>query len=162
VLHDVPPLTGCRDAGAIESSCLTARRSVLPVPSVGIASTTCRSSRSVSTASAGPCGTAAPTDLRRERGVGVERDETLAFRRIGHRRDDARVVLVDERPHLILDLHVRTISPAILLNRDRRSVMRMNPASSIIAMSPVTYQPSRTTSLVFSGSSRYRAADWGR
>jgi hypothetical protein len=47
-----------------------------------------------------------------------------------------------------------TISPPILLNRDSRSVMKMNPSSSILAMSPVTYQPSRITSAVFSGASR--------
>ena len=41
-----------------------------------------------------------------------------------------------------------TISPAILLKRDRRSVMRMNPSSSMAAISPVTYQPSRCASLV--------------
>ena len=39
-----------------------------------------------------------------------------------------------------------TISPPILLNRDSRSVMRMKPSSSIEAMSPVTYQPSWSTS----------------
>ena len=39
-----------------------------------------------------------------------------------------------------------TISPPILLKRDSRSVMRMKPSSSIVAMSPVTYQPSRITS----------------
>ena len=44
-----------------------------------------------------------------------------------------------------------TISPPILLKRDSRSVMKMNPSSSMRAMSPVTYQPSRMTSAVFSG-----------
>ena len=33
-----------------------------------------------------------------------------------------------------------TISPAILLKRDSRSVMRMKPSASMVAMSPVTYQ----------------------
>jgi hypothetical protein len=54
-----------------------------------------------------------------------------------------------------------TISPPILLNRDRRSVMVINPPSSIVAMSPVTYQPSRMTSAVFAGSSNTRACGWG-
>jgi len=45
-----------------------------------------------------------------------------------------------------------TISPAILLKRDSRSVMVMNPSSSSLAISPVTYHLlSRITDLVNSG-----------
>jgi hypothetical protein len=44
-----------------------------------------------------------------------------------------------------------TISPPILLKRERRSVMVMKPSSSMWAMSPVRYHPSCTTSAVFSG-----------
>ena len=47
-----------------------------------------------------------------------------------------------------------TISPAILLKRDSRSVMGMKPSLSMAAMSPVTYQPSRSTSRVNSASPR--------
>src|ERR1022692_464161 len=44
-----------------------------------------------------------------------------------------------------------TISPPILLKRERRSVMRRKPSSSSSATSPVMYQPSRKTSAVRSG-----------
>jgi len=42
-----------------------------------------------------------------------------------------------------------TISPPILLKRESRSVMVRKPSSSVMAISPVIYQPSRSTSLVF-------------
>src|SRR5215472_12341074 len=42
-----------------------------------------------------------------------------------------------------------TISPPILLKRESRSVMVRNPSSSMVAMSPVVYHPSRRVALAF-------------
>jgi len=44
-----------------------------------------------------------------------------------------------------------TISPPILLNLLKRSVIRIKPSLSMVAISPVIYQPSFSTARVFSG-----------
>ena len=75
----------------------------------------------------------------------VKRHQPLAARLVRHGGDDAACV-AEELQHRSSIFMCGTISPAILLKRDSRSVMRMKPSSSIVAMSPVTYQPSRNTS----------------
>ena len=86
----------------------TPRRSTFPVPSVGMDSTKWRSSR-FGQPQARELGLAQPLpqfvglDVR----VGVERDESFAFRVVRDRRDDAGAVIADERLDLLLDLHVR-------------------------------------------------------
>ena len=132
------------------------RRSILPVPSIGIASTWCRSSRLGSQSrgnsvwhrrSQSVCGVMSGsvnnTTSRSPLTGSVIAVTTEVY-------ESASVALTQSS-----SLTCGTISPPILLKRDRRSVMRMNPPSSIVAISPVTYQPSRKTSAVRSGSPRY-------
>ena len=85
--------------------------------------------------------TAAADPLRQSRsqtcaaraGIGVEGDEPLALRLVRHGGDDGRQCVgrraAESAPRCCM---CGTISPAILLKRDRRSVICMNPASSIV------------------------------
>jgi len=82
----------------------------------------------------------------------VQNDQALAFFLVRHAGDDKRLPdCAGEFVEFSSTLMCGTISPPILLKRLRRSVICRKPSSSIAATSPVVYQPSRKTSVVFSG-----------
>ena len=86
----------------------------------------------------------------------VQDDEPLAAAIVGERghREHA-VVGAQDRVHVLFDsFRAGPFRRRLLANRDSRPVMVMKPSSSILAMSPVVYQPSLMTLAVMSGRPR--------